>query len=155
MSTIHNLNNLELKAMRQSLGLTVAEASELNSIKVSKRFFQYIESGERTANQDINDVFFNLGSQYHLALSKLTDDINEHCKTSKKPVLPFFHSFELFKEKTGNQYPHFWKIYQSVIGHLLLIGAITTLDDNAEIPKNFSIWWWLDGKYEIDTDDEV
>lgn len=101
MSTIHNLNNLELKAMRQSLGLTVAEASELNGVEVSKRFFQYLESGERTANRDINDVFFNLGSQYQLALAKLTDDINEHCKTSKKPVLPFFHSFELFKEKTG------------------------------------------------------
>ena len=155
MSTIHNLNNLELKAMRQSLGLTVAEASELNGIEVSKRFFQYLENGERTANQDVNDVFFNLASQYHLALTKLTDDITEHCKTNKKPVLPFFHSFELFKEKTGNQYQHFWKIYQSVIGHLLLVGAITTLDDDAEIPKNFSIWWWLDGKYEIDTDDEV
>lgn len=156
MSTIHNLNNLELKAMRQSLGLTVTEASELKDIEVSKRFFQYLESGERTINQDINNVFYNLATQYDLALYCLTRDIDEYkqknypATKNKTLALPLFHSFELWKEKTGNQYQYFWKIYQAIIGHLLLIGKLTALDDDdIEIPEYFSIWNWIHLKYEV------
>lgn len=39
------MNNLQLKAARQGLGLTVAEAAELPNIDVKKRVFKYWESG--------------------------------------------------------------------------------------------------------------
>lgn len=146
MSTIFNLNHLELKAMRQALGLTVAEASSISSIDVSKRYFNYLESGEREIKEDIAETFYELSIQYHLVLTSLKRDIQEHCK-EKKPVLPFFHSFELFVSKTGNQKKHFWKIYQAVIGHLLLEGTLTTLDDEKTIPVEFSLWHWLKGNY--------
>ena len=164
MSSIKNLNHLELKAMRQSLGLTVAEASDLKGVQVSKRFFNYLEAGDYVIKPDVADTFFNLSAQYQLALHCLTRDIAAYKEKhypqtdnadeyflaikDKTLVLPFFHKFELFEEKTGNELPHFWKIYQSIVGHLLLIGEITTLDDNAEIPLDFSIWQWLEMKYD-------
>lgn len=165
MSTTHNLNNLELKAMRLSLGLTIADACDLQSIYITKRFFRYLESGERTINKDINDLFDVLSAQYHLALTNLSDDIDSYnnerhpktddadeyfkqLKSTPKLKLPFFQSFELWKEKTGNDLPHFWKIYQAVIGHLLLIDKLTELDDGADIPAQFSIWFWINGKHE-------
>lgn len=163
MSTIQNLNDLELKAVRQSLGLTIAEASDLQRIDVSKHFFQYL-TGERTNN---HYLFDSLSVQYHLVFTNLsedvdlynkqrlpktkTDDLDEYFKqlrSTPKLKLPFFQSFELWQEKTGNDLPHFWKIYQAVVGHLLLFGKLTELDDSADIPPQFSIWFWIDGKYE-------
>ena len=111
MSTTHNLNNLELKAMRLSLGLTIADACDLQSIDVSKRFFRYLESGERTINKDINDLFDVLSAQYHLVLTNLSDDIDlynnerlpktddadeyfKQLKSTPKLKLPFFKSFK-------------------------------------------------------------
>lgn len=156
------MNNLNLKAMRQSLGLTVAEASELiisprTQSPVSKRTLQRYEAGSELVPSDVDILFFNLGSQYQLALDLLEQDIKEVTirneaddtkPSTVKPVLPFFHTFEAWQEKTGNNLVHFWKIYQSVIGHLILVGKLAKLDDNANIPKNFSICRWIELKYD-------
>lgn len=152
------MNYFELKAMRQSLGLTVAEATGLQGIEMEKRNFQYLEAGKVKVKNDIQDIFFNLGSQYHLCLTLLLrdlpdmqpdpDDYDPAKSYPKKPALPFFHNFELWQEKTGNNARHMWKIYQAVVGHLLLVGKLTRLDDAAAIPPNFEVWCWISGKYD-------
>ncbi len=151
------MNNLELKAVRQGLGLTVAEAAELPAINVSKRTFQRWEDGTRSVPNDIDLLFFTMSSHYTLVLNKMLADVeratiynkNDQTKPSTiTPALPFFHTFESFQ--MGTECPHisYWRIYQSVISHLILIGKITKLDDSAQIPKDFGIWKWLKGGYE-------
>lgn len=150
------MNNLLLKATRQGLGLTVAEASELPPINVQKRTFQYFEAGERAIPEYVDLTFFTMSSHYKLVLDKMLIDIekatiypsDDEIKPTIKPVLPFFHTFELFQIATECPNIVYWRIYQSVISHLVLIGKITKLDDSKKIPAEWSIWRWLSGAYE-------
>lgn len=164
------MNHLQLKAQRQALGLTVAEACELVKNKdgqpISKRFWRYLEQGKYKISEDVNIAIFTLSSHYTLLLDKLTDDISkfhqsnpkpatddadeyfEQLKTVKKLVLPFWHSFEQFVADTGNQSQAYWKIWQAVVGHLMLIGKLNYLDDDAKIPDDFGAWRWLKGDYD-------
>ena len=163
------MNNLQLKAQRQALGLTVAEACKLVKNKdgqpLSKRMWQYYEQGKHLAHDGIDITIFGLASHYTLLLDKLTADIDkfnkhnskpitddadeyfEQLKSVKKLVLPFWHSFEQFKADTGNQSQAHWKIWQAVIGHLMLIGKLNYLDDSAKVPTDFGVWRWLKGDY--------
>lgn len=149
------MNNLKLKATRQGLGLTVADAAELTA--VNKRAFQYWEAGERGVPEDVDLAFFNMSSHYTLVLEKMLADIeqatirptDDEIKPTIKPVLPFFLTFEKFQMNTECPYVIYWRIYQSVISHLVLIGKITKLDDDAKIPENFGIWKWLKSDYEL------
>lgn len=165
------INHLKLKAMRQSLGLTVAEACELvpnlKGEPVSKRFFQYLEAGERPISDEIDGVFYGLATQYTLLLELLNRDIEqfhkdnprpqtdnadeyfEKMKSVKKLVLPFFHSFDDFATATGNKSPAYWKIWQAVVGHLVLVGKLNHLDDNVQIPADYQCMRWLHGKYDV------
>lgn len=150
------MNNLQLKALRQGLGLTVAEASELPSINVTKRSFQYWEAGKVPVPNDVKDAFFLMSSHYTLVLEKMLTDVeqatirptDDEIKPTIKPVLPFFHTFESFQMTTECPHVVYWRIYQSVISQLLLLGKITKLDDNSNIPENFNVWKWLKGAYE-------
>lgn len=143
------MNNLQLKALRQGLGLTVADAAEL--VGVSKRAFQYWENGSRQIPEDVDMTFFTMSSHFNLVFNKMIDDVeqatiapkNEEAEPTIKPVLPFFHSFESFKIATKCEQISYWRIYQSVISQLLSIGKITKLDDAVKIPENFKIWSWL------------
>lgn len=150
------MNNLQLKALRQGLGLTVAEASELPSINLTKRSFQRFESGDVPVPSYVEDTFFLMSSHYTLVLNKMLADVerstirpsDDEIKPTIKPVLPFFHTFESFQMATECPHVSYWRIYQSVISQLLLLGKITKLDDNVNIPETFGIWNWLKGKYE-------
>ena len=152
------MNHLELKAKRQSLGLTVAEAAELCS--VTKRSFNYWEQGERSIPDDVSLLFFTMSSHYILVFEHMIEDIEKatwhnpnpdnitNLPMTKKPQLPFFHTFESFQMATECTHINYWRIYQSVIGQLLLLGKISKLDDSKAIPENFLIWKWLNGEYE-------
>ena len=151
------MNNLELKSIRQGLGLSVAEACELPAVNVTKRSFQRWEAGDVSVPDDIDLLFFNMSSHYSLVLDKMIHDIekatiynlDDDTKPFRiSPKLPFFHTFELFQMATGCPHISYWRIYQSAISHLLLIGKITKLDDSAKIPENWGIWKWLRGHYE-------
>lgn len=150
------MNNLQLKALRQGLGLTVAEAAEFPAINVTKRTFQRWEDGTRSVPNDIEEIFFLMSSHYSLVLEKMLVDVekatirptDEEIKPTIKPVLPFFHTFESFQMATECPHVAYWRIYQSVISQLLLLGKITKLDDSVNIPENFGIWKWLRGAYE-------
>jgi hypothetical protein len=150
------MNNLLLKATRQGLGLTVAEASELPPINVQKRTFQYFEAGERAIPDYVDLTFFTMSSHYNLVLEKMLVDIekatiypgDDEIKPTIKPVLPFFQTFEMFQMATECPHIVYWRIYQSVISHLVLIGKITKLDDSKRIPDGFEIWKWLQGQFE-------
>ena len=101
------MNHLQLKARRQALGLTVAEACELVKNKdgqpMSKRMWQYYEQGERSIPEDVDIAIFGLASHYTLLLDRLTaDTIKLKQDNTESPVLPFWHSFEQFKADTGN-----------------------------------------------------
>ena len=164
------MNNLQLKAQRQSLGLTVAEACALVKNKdgqqMSKRMWQYYEQGKHLVHDGVGLAIFGLASHYTPLLDTLTNDIAdfnkdnpkpitddadeyfEQLKSVKKLVLPFWHSFEQFKADTGNPSQAHWKIWQAVIGHLMLIGKLNYLDDNAKVPTDFGAWQWLKGDYD-------
>ena len=165
----HKINHLELKAMRQSLGLTASEACEFvpnaKGEPISLRYFQYIESGKRPISDELDLIFFTKASHYTLLLEKLTSDIErwhkdnprptsddadeyrKQIKSAKKLKLPFFHNFDDFVKVTKNENRAYWKIWQAVIGHLFLIGKLHHLDDTAPIPTNFECWRWLNGDY--------
>lgn len=150
------MNNLELKSIRQGLGLTVLEVSELPQVNVTKRSFQRWEAGDVPVPKDIESIMSLMASHYSLVLNKMLADVEsatirpaeDEIKGTVKPVLPYFQSFELFQMETGCPHVAYWKIYQSVISHLILIGKITKLDDAVKIPENWGIWKWLKGTYE-------
>lgn len=146
------MNNLQLKAQRQSLGLTVAEACELIKNKdgqpLSKRMWQYYEQGKHLVHDDVDVAIFSLAGHYTLLLDRLTADIiNFKQSNTESPALPFWHSFEQFKADTGNPSQAHWKIWQAVIGHLMLTGKLNYLDD-AKVPADFGAWRWLKGDYD-------
>ncbi|WP_131667402.1 DUF1870 family protein [Psychrobacter pygoscelis] len=166
--SILKLTPPELKAMRQGLGLTVAEAAELKAINVSKRAFQYWEAGDRPIPDDVSQTFYAIACQYHAIVKVLnediarfkeqnplpdTDDANEYfeqIKQVKKLVLPFYTSFVDFVEATGNSHVIHWRLWQSAISHLFLIGKLNDLDDNVSVPNDFKAWSWLNGDYGVD-----
>ena len=149
------MNNLELKATRQGLGLEVAQAAEL--VSVQKRTFNYWEQGTYSIPNDVDLTFSVMAGHYALILDFMLADIeaatihnaDDDTKPSTiKPVLPYFRTFEQFQVATECPHVVQWRIYQSVISHLLLIGKITKLDDAATIPPEFRIWRWFSGEYE-------
>lgn len=160
----------ELKAVRQGLGLTVKEAAELAAIQVSARSFQYWEAGKRTIPEDVGIYFSLFATNYELLLSKLTDDIAEFkaqnplritddsaeyfekIEKVNKVSLPFFVELSDFVEATGNKHIINWRVWQSVVSHLYLIGAISKLDDQKPVPEYFSAWHWLRGDYDVASD---
>lgn len=147
------MNNLQLKAQRQALCLTVAEACELVKNKdgqpLSKRMWQYYEQGKHRAHDGVDIAIFGLASHYTLLLDKLTADIiNFKQDNTESPALPFWHSFEKFKADTGNPSQAHWKIWQAVIGHLMLTGKLNYLDDSAKVPAESGAWQWLKGDFE-------
>ena len=150
----HKTNHLKLKAMRQALGLTVAEACEfvpnLRGEPVSKRYLQYLEAGEQRISDEIDLIFFTKAAHYRLLLEKLTSDIESWHKDNPRPTsdeyllaLPFFYSFDDFANRTGNPSRASWRIWQSITGHLALMGKLHQLDDDAQIPDNFRCRAWL------------
>lgn len=151
------MNNLQLKALRQGLGLTVADASELAG--VAKRTFQRWEDGSRAVANDVAWLIDGMASHYALVLGKMLTDVekvttynkDDDTKPSRiSPTLPFFHTFESFQVATECSKVAYWRIYQSVISQLMLIGKISKLDDDKAIPDDFWIWSWLGGAYEHD-----
>lgn len=151
------LNNLSLKAIRQGLGLTVAEAAELPSINVTKRTFQYWESGKVPLPTDVDLVFFGIVSHRNLVLEQMLADVErvtvhqdpEIVGPTIKPILPFYKEFADFSAATKCDKVVYWRIYQAVVSDLVMSGKIKNLDDNAAIPKDFKIWNWLSGAYEL------
>ena len=150
------MNNLQLKATRQALGLTVLDASELAG--VTKRSFQRWEDSTNPVPSDVESLFFVMVSHYSMILRQMTEDLDrvtvrQYDDDTKpnvvfKPALPFFHSYEDFQVKTKCKIISYWRIYQAVIGQLLMSGKVTKLDDSAEIPSDFKIWRWFAGEYE-------
>lgn len=149
------MNYLVLKAQRQSLGLTVAEIAEICG--VSKRSFQYWEAGKVPVPSDVALTVSTMVSHYALVLDKMLVDVKnatvyndtDDTKPSRiSPTLPFFHTFESFSQATECPHVAYWRIYQAVIGQLLLLGKISKLDDAQKIPDNWGVWKWLKGCYE-------
>lgn len=159
------LNSFELKALRQGLSLTVAEAAEI--IGVSKRAFQYWETGRYDIPQECIDACWWLNVQYDLFIRLLdedikqwklknptlqTDDVEEYKKWVKsrdRLCLPFFSSFESYLKVAGFESIPQWRIYQSAISHFFSIGKIEALNDQCQIPEDFKIMGALRGDFDF------
>lgn len=148
------MHNIKLKALRQGVGLTVAEASEL--LNVNKRSFQYWESDpSRAIPDDCLELFDKLAFSVRLIIDLMQEDVEIYNEkhgllvtdddVQSKIVLPFFSDFDKFKAETGCPLVQFWRVYQAAISHLLLRGHITHVDDDAKIPDYFIVNSWLAG----------
>lgn len=151
------MNNLELKATRQGLGLEAAQVAELAN--VTKRTVLYWEAGRGKVPSDVDLTFSTMAGHYSMILNFMLADIeratihnaDDDTKPSTvKPILPFYREFTDFQAATENGSVVYWRLYQSVVSHLLLIGKITKLNDTAIIPPEFKIWQWLKGAFEPD-----
>lgn len=107
------MNHIELKATRQALGLTVAEAALVSG--VTKRAFLYWEQGSRAVPGQVDELFRALASEW-VAMRR------QILTKSKNAALPSYHDFEEFKKKTGCDLEIKWRLYQSVVGHLFMTG---------------------------------
>lgn len=162
------LSAVELKAIRLSLGITVAEASE--ECGVNKRTFQYYESGDRNIPNDVVQTFEHYASVYsnvsifmqdgfnawnELHPIPISDDADEYARLIKqqpKLTLPYFKTLDDFTKATGNPYVFSMRIYNSVVAHYFSVGKIKYLTESAVIPKEFKgVWLWLEGGL----DDEI
>ncbi|MDP8184389.1 Aca2/YdiL-like domain-containing protein [Phocoenobacter skyensis] len=131
-----SLNNLELRSTRVGLGLTVAEASDL--AKVKKRSFQYWEQGRYDVPDEVSSDYALFSRLYDDLLTNMLKDIGSH-----KISLPYFKEFDYFVEKTGCELVIKWRLYQSVLNHLMLTTELIALDDKSQIPENFWAYKWL------------
>lgn len=161
---INKVNNIELKATRLGLCLTSEETAKLFDVKA--RSVNYWEIKRYSIPDEVDLSFFIMSSHYTLLLKQLKNDIDTFNKKNPLPItddaeeysgkmkhikklsLPFFISFKDYKKKTGNQSESYWRIWQSVISHLFIVGELRSLDDNAEIPDYFSCLSWLRGDYD-------
>lgn len=169
---MHKLSAIELKAIRLSLGLTVAEASE--ECGVTKRTFQYWEAGERNIPADVVEAFSHYASVYsnvsifmqdgvdawnEVHTNPSTDDADEYTKLIKQRprlTLPYFRTLDEFTKATGNPHVFSMRIYNTVVSWYAMVGKVKCLSEDAEIPSEFkSIWLWLKGGFDDTDDDDI
>ena len=132
------MNQYELKAQRQSLGFTVLQISE--HVKLTKRSWQYLETGKIKIPVRVKDVMQYQKIRYNKFLELITSDIAKHNITS----LPFFVSLESYMVATGDKSPLNHKIWQSVLGHLLLTGELKSVCDTDAISTDYELLSWFD-----------
>lgn len=147
------MNNtiLKLIAMRRALGLNASELAELPAVQLNKRTIATYERFERAPSQDYVESMHGLSTFYQLLLSNLNADITLHkLQAGSKLVLPYFKDFADFERVTGNDCQTYWRIWQAVVGHLVMTGVIDSINDNAPIPAGFKhSKFWLDKHYDI------
>lgn len=153
MTTINH--SLALAAQRHALGLSCADVAALPHVKQDRKVISAYERMSRTPSHTYIDAMHVTACHYRLLLKLLTQDLELHTRYhDKPPVLPFFREFSDFVETTGNHSKLYWRVWQSVLGHLVLTGSVNLLDDDtmgnlAHVP---SAVYWLDGGYSINDD---
>lgn len=163
---------LQLIAQRHALGLNISELADLPAIAQDKRVISDYERGRRIPAQSYVGAMSLISIHYDLLLKLILRDIDAHYFKHPLPktddaaeyfthlesvdfiALPYFADFERFKSTTGNTNKGYWRIWQSVIGHLSLIGKILRINDDVLLPDSFTnVKDWLALKYEVTEED--
>lgn len=141
---------LQLTCQRRALGLNISELADM--LDIDKRVISFVERGERKPTDDHKLSMFSLSSHYEL----LTDIIKQEAQAFKiqnpatRLPLPYFSDFERFKSVTGNQHKNYWRLWQAAISHLVLVGVINHINDDADVPASFKqTWFWLNMGYDV------
>lgn len=146
-----SINNLELKAQRLSLGLSISDACEYvkntDCYPISYRMWKYYEDGKYDIHNTVDRFIFLCSLNYTVLLNNTIADIDKFKKVNDKLSLPFWDDFEQFKLDTGNSSYLKWKIWHAVIGHLMLTAKLHCLDDNSKVPDDFVFWIWLNVEF--------
>lgn len=157
---------LQLTCQRRALGLNISELAEM--LNIDKRVISFVERGERKATKCYLESMALTATHYDVLINCLkrdiaafkianplptTDDTDEYIRLKKsveRLELPFFSDFEQFKARTNNDSVSYWRLWQAAISHLVMIGAIAHIVDDANVPKSFKqSKFWLDLGYDV------
>ncbi|MGP4716923.1 DNA-directed RNA polymerase subunit alpha C-terminal domain-containing protein [Psychrobacter sp. T6-6] len=148
---------LLLIAQRRAMGLNMTEFADLPNVEQDKRVIADYESRRRKPADSYDMSVFMVASHYNLLLEQLNRDIARFNLSNPRPaaedrlLLPFFEYLSDFTFATSNTSVTYWRIWQAAVGHLVLAGKITRLNDEAPIPASFiNTLFWLKGGYEHD-----
>jgi hypothetical protein len=134
----HQLNNLELTAIRKIMMLEVTEAAELIG-KVSTRTWQYWESGRSPVPSDVEVEIYAMFSQRNECIEGVLVDIDDQ-KTPLK--IPFFRQFEDFQKIFPGQNKIWWRVYQGVAAYLFS-ESDAELDDTATLDQTCYLYQYF------------
>lgn len=160
---------LQLIAQRRALGLNMSELADLPAIKQSKQVIADYESGRRQPAQSYIESMYFISTHYNLLLKLINRDIDrfniahplpatdnadeyfELMKSVERLTLPYFHDFDNFVATTGNNSKNYWRIWQAVIGHLLLSSQLIRVNDQdfSSLTGFGDTQFWLDGGYDV------
>lgn len=141
---------LLLIAQRHALGLNASELADLPAINQNHRTIANYERGDRNPSLDYIESMRELGVLYYRLQASITTDIALQKRQAGTPILPYFVDFDDFERTTSNDDKTYWRVWQSVVGHLVLIGDIDSLNDDAPIPASFrQTWFWLNMGYDV------
>lgn len=135
---------------------------------VDKRHISFYERGDRKPTQDYLGAMALTATHYDVLINCLTrdiaafkianplpatDDADEYIrlkKSVKRLTLPYFSDFEQFKARTSNDSASYWRLWQAAISHLVMVGAITHVVDDADLLASFKqTRFWLDLGYDV------
>lgn len=141
------MNHHELRAMRQTLGLTETDIAKY--LNITLRMVQYYSKGEREIPADKADCLGYLMRKYQSFHEKLLNSI-QHSKrgisaSQECVAFPFYDDFERFKAVFETDDYYLWRVYQAAVSHLYAVGMIDELNSEAAISQ--SIVDFLKAKY--------
>lgn len=157
---------LQLTCQRRALGLNISELADM--LDIDKRVISFVERGERKPTRSYLESMRSLSTHYELLVTLLlrdisafnianplpiTDDSDEYFKLMKsvnRLTLPYFSDFDSFVAATGASSLSYWRLWQAAISHLVMIGAIAHVVDDAPMPDSFKqTRFWLDLGYDV------
>lgn len=145
-----SLNNYELQAVRRLLCLDVSEAAQLIG-KVSKRTWQYWESGRSKVPEDVETEMYTLVSQRNQIIDFFTKEVGIY---SDFGVIRWYHTYEDFLSDYPKSNKILWRLHQSVCAFFFTEGGEVSLDANIELDKNGYIYRWFSVENENPTDEQ-
>ena len=145
-----NKTTLLLIAQRHALGLNASELADLPTINQTHRTVANYERGDRNPSSNYIESMREISVLYYHLQASITTDIGLQKRQTSTPTLPYFVDFNDFERITGNNCKTYWRVWQSVIGHIVLIGDIDNLGDDASVPASFKqTWYWLGRGYDV------
>lgn len=137
-----SLNAIELKTLRQKLGIPVKEFSALNDVAVEPRSVRYWESDKRKIPLNISSMIHNMVDEYTNSFKPiLTQDVMVWgYEKGEAPTMPSYLEFDDFKQATSCDNVGTWYMYQQAIASLFMEGFVGGLTSNEVIPAEFVIW---------------
>lgn len=120
----------EIVVIRKHLGLEVREAAEL--LNISIRYWQYFETGERIAPME----FISKLDRVVFLFEKIIKNIG----VKEYKILPLYFKYSDFNENFSNATRYKWKLWQTLVCRLRVLGKCIEVHDNVNLNKNFKVY---------------